>query len=228
MQDQRVIDQILFRDLFAELFRDGLGDEDEYRIDASGVWWHTPENEFVQKRDRMDGPGRSETTFYVNEVIRPATLEFPCSPAQALVWARRSARTWAYVPQWLEEALEEPDADGALAVLEAAAATLDEKGELGSLNRAAAAFRTIREKMPAPSVNDAAGGPSGPRTVADFSRLGTDALHAKVRASRDALIADYQAGNFKTKDAAAEALAEKHGFTFQTARDHLKGIPKSP
>ncbi|MFT4247642.1 MAG: hypothetical protein QM581_06330 [Pseudomonas sp.] len=238
-QTQRVIDHLLFPELFRELLRSvqvcggTINRGEDYVITESGVRRANEstgeaedEDAFVQEMRNMWGMDTPEIATYVRERIRPAMLELPCSPAQALEWVMRDEARRDHAPEWLREALAQPDVARALAVVEAAELVPYEEAtwEVASVRIAAEALRVIEGLMPAP----AAVSPSGPRTAADFSRRGTDTLHAKVRACRDALIAEYQAGDFKSKKAAAEALAEKHGFTFETARNHLKGIPKSP
>lgn len=139
MQDQQIIDHLLFRKLFAETFApftiDGFAGRggDDYVIEPSGVRWKQTEDDFIQGVGRALGP-TDETTITMLEIIQRAKLPFPCSPMQALAWADRNRDTgsvgdgpngFIYVPDWLVEALGQRDADAASSILSAATDELD-------------------------------------------------------------------------------------------------------
>jgi hypothetical protein len=63
-----------------------------------------------------------------------------------------------------------------------------------------------------------------PKTVSALARHAANVRHASNRDRADRLRAAYQAGEFRSKDAAAEKLAPQFGLSFRAARDHLKGV----
>lgn len=148
MQDKKVIDHLLFRKLFAESFAafniDGYHGRggDDYVIETSAVRWKQTEDDFLREVGRFMGSS-DDTTITMLEIIRRATLAFPCSLAQALEWANNNRDTGAagdgpngfiYVPDWLIEALGQSDAEAALNVLSAVAAELDVKVTVAEAN----------------------------------------------------------------------------------------------
>lgn len=56
-----------------------------------------------------------------------------------------------------------------------------------------------------------------------FAQAGARARHAKNRAKREEVLRQYREGNWRSKDSAAELLAQRHGVAFRTAREWLKG-----
>lgn len=59
----------------------------------------------------------------------------------------------------------------------------------------------------------------------DFSKRGTDALHARNREYKEKAIAAYKAGNFKSKDQAAAMISrDVVPLSFRVVRDYLKGL----
>ncbi len=125
MKDQRVIDHLIFRKLFAESFSESLGDN--YVVATSGVRWKESEADFIKDFGSTRGASDRFTIEFVEDIIRPASLDFPCSPSQALAWATGSADTWAYVPDWLKCALGQNDARAAVTVLKPKAALLNDE-----------------------------------------------------------------------------------------------------
>jgi hypothetical protein len=135
MAGHAVIDNLQFRKLFAETFS---AHADDYRIDSSCVRWKETEADFLEDQEgRGNSPCDADALYYVEHIIRPAMLVFPCSTDQALAWANRNRDTGAagkgptgfiYVPDWLVTALGQRDVDSALNVL--ADAGLSTYGEL--------------------------------------------------------------------------------------------------
>lgn len=132
MQDQKVIDHLVFRKLFAESFSAftvngfrGRGG-DEYVIEPEGVRWHITEDEYLQGPGRLGGPTDADTLYWLSK-IKLASLPFPCSPTQALNWVARSASTWIYTPDWLIESLAQDSPEKAIKIIEAAIVQLNEK-----------------------------------------------------------------------------------------------------
>ena len=130
MQDQAIIDHLIFRKLFAESFsafsvnehRGRLGDE--YIVEPSGVRWHQTDDEYLRSpAGRLGGPSDPHT-LVVLQYMKDARLPFPCSLRQALEWVERSADVWTYVPDWLREVLSKDDIASALVTLKKASVTL--------------------------------------------------------------------------------------------------------
>ena len=175
MKGHKVIDHLLFRKLFAETFSSGeygnAGAGQDYVIEPAGVRWKETEHDFIASREQVGyPPSDADTIFYVEHLIRPATLAFACSTDQAEAWANRNRDTGAYgkgptgfiyVPDWLIDALGQIDADGALVVLADAGLSIyaellkaqaegDFQGqklsraELRNLHQAIEAFETIK------------------------------------------------------------------------------------
>lgn len=165
-QNQPLIDHLLFRELFREVLRDThtagstLRPSEYYVITSTGVRWREDEDVFVQEAGRMLGADAPEIAIYVRENIRPAQLELPCSPAQALEWVQRDDGRCAYAPDWLIEALMQPDVDHALAIVEGAQPEpaeeaedeREQREERRSIRLAAEALRRIRNMMPSPAA----------------------------------------------------------------------------
>lgn len=158
-----LIDHLLFRELFREVLRDTytagstLRPSEDYVITSAGVRWKEDEDEFVREIGRMLGIDAPEIAIYVRENIRQAQLDFPCSPAQALEWVQRDDGRRARAPDWLTEALMQPDVDHALAVVEGAQPepTEDEREqreERRSIRLAAEVLGRIKDVMPPPAV----------------------------------------------------------------------------
>lgn len=152
MQDQPIIDHIIFRKLFAESFssfsvdghRGQLGDE--YIVEPRGVRWHETEDDYLQSAaGRLSGPSDAQTLAML-EMIRDAELPFPCSPSQVLAWIARSADIWTYVPDWLREALAQDDAGAALRVLSDAADSLEAEADTARVNNDPEAERSIEHE----------------------------------------------------------------------------------
>lgn len=129
----------------------------DYVVTASGVRWRSQttgeaedEATFVREMGRMMGAAAPEIAIHVRENIRPAMLDFPCSPAQALKWVLRDDGRSGRAPEWLKEALAQPDVDRALAVVEGAQVepaedVEEERQERESIRLFAEALRVIME-----------------------------------------------------------------------------------
>lgn len=173
MAGHAVIDDLLFRKLFAETFSAYAGD---YRINSACVRWKEAEADFLEAQERWgNSPCDADTLYYVEHIIRPAMLVFPCSTDQALAWANRNRDTGApgegptgfiYVPEWLVTALGQHDVDSALNVLADAGLSVygeleeaqargdyevqrSSRAELRNLEQAIQAFEAIQALLPA-------------------------------------------------------------------------------
>ncbi|MBN8769676.1 MAG: hypothetical protein J0I01_08325 [Stenotrophomonas nitritireducens] len=160
-----LIDHLLFRELFREVLRDTytagstLRPSEDYVVTSTGVRWKEDEDAFVREMGRMLGVDAPEIAIYVRENIRQAQLDFPCSPAQALEWVQRDDGRCARAPDWLTEALMQPDVDHALAIVEGAqpepaeeADEREQREEGRSIRLAAEALGRIKDVMPPPDV----------------------------------------------------------------------------
>jgi len=107
---------------------------------------------------------------------------------------------------WIDEALASPAR--ALALLSESAQALHDAG-------LEAGFRGHQEM-----IED--GQPVDARTR-EFARKGADAVHRKSREAKGLVLATFRAGNYPSKDKAAEEMAGKlvH-YAFRTVRDWLK------
>lgn len=63
-------------------------------------------------------------------------------------------------------------------------------------------------------------------SAAEAGRRGADGRHAANRKRKQKAIAMYQVGDYPTKDRAAEAISERLGGSFGTARNWLKGVER--
>lgn len=160
MRDLRVIDNVLFRKLFASSFSGGVGDG--YRITERGVRWRESEDEHTERLPPSFSP-TDDQIIAMLEIIRAARLDFPATFREALGWAERNdAET--YVPDWLMAAMRANSPEAALAVLSASTIDWDSKvnefaaaqdwggeraaqRELREISGVMEAFKSIREQL---------------------------------------------------------------------------------
>lgn len=62
------------------------------------------------------------------------------------------------------------------------------------------------------------------RSTTSFSKRGAAARHAENHARRQAIIDDYKAGSWQSKDEAATELSQRHSANWRTVRDYLKNL----
>lgn len=110
---------------------------------------------------------------------------------------------------WIDEA-----AFNRASALQLMAETADVIGLAGTRQGWDAGERYLREEIERGS----------PQTVTDLARHAANVRHAETRRNAERLQAAYLAGEYPSKDAAAEALCRRFGFGFRAARDHLKGL----
>lgn len=147
MRDERVIDHLLFRKLFAVSFRGSQ--DDNYRIAPSGVSWKESEEEYLSQLPPFLGPTDQETVEYL-EGIRAANLSFPASPAGVLKWIEAHVGTGPDVPDWLTAALSQDSSDAAMAVIRDAILDLEAEASAAASSgddELAASVPGIREKI---------------------------------------------------------------------------------